>query len=296
MFNLDGTALASQLRVHYPDIMPAREKERQRLGIADNTPRGPRLSSSETYSRAMAMYRDTDLSIPEVARQCDVSESGFSQFMRFYHKDIIAAKAGRRKAAGADSAARKAGRLSGNGCLYGPQDDTVAQYSAALELYRTTGLTLDEIVARTGVPYEGFRGYLHRWHEDGIDKGKLRHTAAKYAPAIESLRSNPRPVTAVAKEFGFNPDVFRAYLKAHEPELAAEQGMVRLPGGKLVKKSSGEKYGPAVAEYASSAEPLVDIARRHGLVYNSIVNFILRNCPEAKENHQKLVEKAARTV
>ena len=36
MFGHDGSALASQLRFHYPDVIPFREKLRKRLGIADS--------------------------------------------------------------------------------------------------------------------------------------------------------------------------------------------------------------------------------------------------------------------
>lgn len=285
MFHHDATALAAQLRMHYPDIIPAREQQRRRLGIADNAQRGPRRSSVAAYTRAVEMYRDTNLSIPEVARRCEVSESGFGQFMRFYHKEIIAAKARARKAAGATAATRKRGNLSANGRRYNPDEATEAQYTAALALYRSTGLTIEEIASRTGVPAEGFRGYLRRWHADDIDKTTRRPAAAKYAPAIASLRARPRPVAAVAAEFGLNPEVFRSYLKAHEPALAQEQGMIRLPGGKTVKKNAYEKYRTAIDEYTTSDEALSTIARRHGLTYNSLLNFIRRNCPTAREMH-----------
>ena len=39
-FGLDGTNLARQLRTHYPDVLEFRERERQRLGLNDNLPRG----------------------------------------------------------------------------------------------------------------------------------------------------------------------------------------------------------------------------------------------------------------
>ena len=40
LFGVDPTGLSSQLRVHYPDVIPAREALRQRLGIADRLHRG----------------------------------------------------------------------------------------------------------------------------------------------------------------------------------------------------------------------------------------------------------------
>lgn len=308
LFNLDGSALAAKLRVHYPDIIPNREKLRQRLGIADNTHRGPRQWCMEAYADALEMYRDTDMTIPEVAEKCSVSKSGLCQFMRFYHKDIIAVKSARRKAAKKRVGVRKPGKLAGNGNTYGPKPETVALNAPALEMYRNTSMTIDEIIEKTGVPEAGFKGYLHQWHRgeklrrrgyewDGESEPDLRgtkqflkSTAAKYAPAIASLKEKPRHVAEVAVEFGLNPEVFREYLKTHEPELAARHGMTRRANGKLVKRSSFEKYAQAIHEYATTAEPLKSIAQRHGIVYNSICGFISRNCPEERESHRRIVE------
>jgi hypothetical protein len=133
--------------------------------------------------------------------------------------------------------------LLGNGRKYEPLPATVQKYAAALELYRDTALTMKEIVRRTGVPAEGFRFYLHKWHRalvlerSGIEaaedtelniarsRTRMKTVAAKYAEAIESLRQHPRPVARVAVEYGHHPEVFRGYLCKHEPELAARLGL-----------------------------------------------------------------------
>lgn len=162
MFGLDGTALASQLKVHYPDVIPARERLRKRLGIADNTHRGARPWSREGYEKAVAMYGASDLTLAEVATECGVSKSGLCQYMRFYHPDVLAGRQSRRKAAAAGD--RKAGAPSGNGSVYGPSEATVARYAAAVQLYRTTDKPVDAIAADTGVPLPGLRAYLRRWH------------------------------------------------------------------------------------------------------------------------------------
>ncbi len=309
MFGLDGSALAAQLRSHYQGVIEAREKVRQTYGIADNTHRGPRQSCIEAYSEAMLMYRDTDMTISAVADKCNVSKSGFCQFMRFYHKDIISHKAARRKASSANGIKKERGTLAGNGNIYGPKPETVALYAPALELYRNTSLTVKAIIAETGVPYSGFKSYLRKWHSDDrmkrggfgndacneADQCALPHghksTAGKYAAAIASLKDNPRPVAKVAKEFKHNPEVFREYLKKHEPGLINSQGMMRMAGGKLVKRSAMEKYRAAIEEYANNTDTLKCISARHGIVYSSIENFITRNCPEVRDIHNKLVER-----
>ncbi len=308
MFRLNAASLAAQLRYHYQDVIPNRERMRALLGFADNKPRGARRECAETYARAVKMYRDTEMTICEVAEACDVSPGGLSQHLRFYHKAVIEHKEQLRERSVKKVGHRKPGKLSGNGHLYGPKPETQAKYADALELFRTTGMTIRDIVAATHVPYAGFAGYLHQWHRgeklrrrgyewDGESdpdlqgtKHFLKSTATKYADAIESLKTDPRPVAKVAAEFGLNPEIFREYLKTHEPALAASQGMTRLANGRLVKRSSAEKYAPLIREYATTAESLKSIAERHGIIYRSIYGYVVRNCPDEREAHRRLVE------
>ena len=58
-------------------------------------------------------------------------------------------------------------------------------------------------------------------------KRYLKSTAAKYAPAFESLRANPRPIMRVAAELGIPPESLRQYLHMHEPELVAAVKVAR---------------------------------------------------------------------
>ena len=295
-FGTDGTALANFMRIHYPDILVRREEIRQRLGIGDNVWHGARPACVKQYAAAVEMCRDTDMTLPQVAETCQVSLSGLSQHLRFYHKEILRQKKQRRDAAKAERK-NALGELMGNGRLYKPSDKTERKYAKALALYRDTAMTMKDIIEQTGVPAEGFRSYLHQWHRDlvleraGLDsddnstdlrsaRKRMKTVAAKYAPAIESLRENPRPVAKVAEEFGFNPEVFRDYLHKHEPELAQRQGMKRAANGKLLSRQGEEKYAEAVRLYATTAEPLKSIAQRLGLVYVSVGGYIRRNYPE----------------
>lgn len=293
IFNLDGPALASQLRVHYPEVIPNRERIRKQLGIADNIHRGARESSKNAYKEAVKMYRETDLTLPEVAEKCDVSVGGLTQFLSFYDQKALNDKAERRYAARRQPGQRTPGARSGNGRKYGPNAETIARYAPALALYRNSGMTLEKIAEETGVTVEGFRGYVSQWHLDDREnrKGAVRSTRGKYQTAIDSLKAHPRPIAEAAAEFGFNPDVFRQYLKTHEPELASRQGMIKMADGKFVKRSSYVKYKEAIEEYATSAESLKTIAERRGLVYNSLMGFVNRNCPDERDRHQKVVEK-----
>lgn len=306
-FGTDGTALANFMRIHYPETLVWREKVRRRLGINDNIWHGARPECTKQYAEAVEMYRDTEMTMMEVAAACNVSPSGFSQHLRFYHKEILEQKKQIRETAKAKRQ-QVLGELTGNGRVYRPSPATKQRYAQALELYRNTTLTMKEIVRRTGVPAEGFRFYLHKWHKDlvierlGISSNVSGHTdlrkarkrmktvAAKYEEAIKSLRMTPRPVAEVAAEFGLHPEVFRDYLHKHEPELARQQGMMKTANGKIVSRRSVEKYAEAVRLYGTTTETLKSIAARLGLTYNSVGGYIRRNYPEVMALHQNLLK------
>lgn len=237
-FNLDGTSLSNQLKLHYPEILERREKTRVRLGLADNFLRGAHPDSVEAYAAAVELLRTTDMNLPAIAKKCGVSIGGLSQYLRFYHKELLEQKNGERQEA---AQSRQPGKASGNSRIREPHPESCEKYRESLELYRTTGLTVKEIVARTGVSLGGFCNHLRKWHRDlmlerrGVvpasdcnayeldlkqSKRYLKSTASKYAGAIESLRTTPRLLAQVASEYGFNPDTFRDYLHRHEPELA----------------------------------------------------------------------------
>ena len=241
-FGVNATALANFMRVHYSEVLKRREEYRIRLGISDNIRRGVRPDCREQYAAAVELYRTTDMSVKAVAEQCKVSAGGLLQHLRFYHQPLLKEKKETRRQAKL-AGKKKRGALLGNGRKYEPLPATVQKYAEALAMFRDTALTMKEIVRRTGVPAEGFRFYLHKWHRalvlerSGIvaaedaelniarSRQRMKTVAAKYAEAIESLRQHPRPVSYVAREFGHHPEVFRSYLRKHEPELAASLGL-----------------------------------------------------------------------
>lgn len=204
------------------------------------------------------------------------------------------------------------GHQTGNGRKHVPEPETVEKYKEALELYRNTALTVKDIAQKTCVPLEGFRYYLRTWHRDlilehrggditsadrdNIDlkqtKRYLKSTAAKYAEAIAKLKSGGGgTIAAVAKEFGLNAETFRMYLKEHEPQLASQYGMMKTANGKNVSRRATEKYAEAIKLYETTNEELKSIAKRLGIVYNSLGNYVRRNRPEVIERHRNLLKK-----
>lgn len=308
-FGLNGTALANFMRVHTPQILEWREKVRHRLGINDNLPRGLQPKYQAQYAEAVHRYATTDESMAQIAAACGVSERGFSQHLHFYHRELLQHKLESRKAA-CGRQPKQFGQLTGNGSCYKPHRKTVEKYDSALALCQHTSLTIREIASRTSVSVSGLCHYLHKWHRElvlerlGIsgevdeksdlrsNRDRIKVVAAKYSKAIRSLRQQPRPVAQVAAEFGLSPEVFRIYLHKHEPELARQQGMVRIENGHSVLRRSREKYAEAIEQYASSAESLKSIANRMGLTYNSLCSYVHRNHPEVADIHRQLLRQA----
>lgn len=305
MFNLDGSCLGKQLRAHYPEIVERRENERRKRGISDNYHRGARPYAVNAYSAAVQMLETTDMTIGEVAGKCKVSFSGLREHILQYHKNLVKQRMDKRHEG---ERLPKIGRIGGNGAIRLAKEEQNELYAEALELYRTTSLPMKEICAMTGKTIAGFGHYLRMWHKDLIFKrrgvelpedasdresldGVKRSSpwvAEKYSSAIAELASGGISVEAVARKYGFIPEVFRTYLKKNHYELWHRMGMIELSGGRRVLRRSFEKYKDAIEAYETSAETLKSIAKRMNIPYNSIGGFIHRNMPEVIERHNRI--------
>lgn len=305
-FGLDGSNLGRQLRTHYPGIIEWREKVRERLGLCDNLPRGTRRYCKEQYAKAVELLRsDRYITTQEAAATCGVSYAGLEQHLLFYHKELVKRRIEIR---GKAVKQQRKGEITGRGTVRAPSAETVKKYAEAVHLYSTTPMSASQIAKQTGVSKKNFYGYLHRWHldlvckrknipyEEGkpIEWSKIRKynpaTKAKYAEAIRRLKESGLPTAQVAAEFGLHPECFRQYLKEHEPELHARQGMVKTDNGKVMAHHSMEKYGEALHLYATTTESIKSLARRFGFNDCSFGQFIGRHFPEAVEKHKKLVQ------
>lgn len=305
MFSLDPTSLGNQLRAHYPEILERRQLERQRLGIQDNQHRGARPQSKEYYSEAVEQLWMTDKTISAVAKELGVSQSGLHEHLLFYHKNLIRHRADKRMRARAQ---KVHGALMGNGSCRVPSAAVLDKYREAVRLFSTTSLTLRKIAEKTGVSVGGLRNHLYAWHKElifarrGLDYSKepglvlsqtkhyLKSTSEKYAKAIVELKNSSCSTANIAARYGLHAECFRAYLREHEPELYARQGMKRTDDGRLMLRQCEEKYGEAIRIYETSVESLKSIAQRFGLQYNSLGGYIRRNFPNVIMRHNEQVK------
>lgn len=300
IFDVNCSSLASQLRRHYPEIVPRRELERKRMGITINLQYGARKWSKEGYATAVEMLQSSDMTIGEVASACNVSYTGLREHIIAYYPQITTQREIKRTNA---TGRKMRGERNGNWAIHEPEHSSIEKYEKAIELYRTTSLEVKEIARIASVNLGGLRYHIRIWHprlmaqRRGFDenvpieqtKRYKKSTAEKYADAIERLKNSNLPTSRVAAEFGLNPEVFRMYIKEHYPELTAVRGMTKADNGKTVSNRSAEKYAEALNIYQTTSESLKSIARRLGLTYNSLGGFIRRNYPEAIERHKSLL-------
>ena len=85
IFDVNSSSLASQLRRHYPEVVPRRELERRRMGITINLQYGARKWSKEGYATAVEMLQSSDMTIEEVANVCNVSHTGLREHILAYY-------------------------------------------------------------------------------------------------------------------------------------------------------------------------------------------------------------------
>ena len=197
------------------------------------------------------------------------------------------------------------------------------RYAAALGLYRTTKMSVAEICRQTGSHLSPFRSYIYRRHRDmmfaryGIETtgtvaataklrerfGQQKNTRVKYRDAIrtcDDVAYIEFNVAQIARMFRLAPSALGNQLRVHYPEILERREKERRRLGVNDNLHCGVKpwckvqYAEAVHLYETATEPLKAIAKRMGIQYNSIGDFVRRNRPDAIAAHNRLVEQEER--
>lgn len=188
--------LRNQLKRHFPDVIPNRDKLRRQLGLAKQPIRGLKPSTTAKYAPAIAMLRETDLTVKEVAEKCKVSFYGLQQHLLFYHKDVAEKRLAQRTQA-LSKTLRRGDKDSCNRTV-GSRSEAEALYADAIELYRTTSRTATDIAVELGFNPHNLISYIQRWYrEDMTIHQKLRQEQAEERRMQRKVRmENSRIVKA----------------------------------------------------------------------------------------------------
>lgn len=148
IFDVDSLSLLGQLRRHYPEIVPQRERERERMGISANLQYGARKKTTETYNRAIEVLLSSEMTIEEVADECHVSHTGLREYILAYHPEVTLDR--EQKCSGTKVAAEK--------------------YAPAIELLQTTSLSMADIAKSLSINIGSLRKYVSKHRADLLSR------------------------------------------------------------------------------------------------------------------------------
>lgn len=177
-------------------------------------------------------------------------------------------------------------------------------YGAALELYRTTDMTVKKICEQTGTPVTAFRAYLWRYHRElmfarhGIEippgkaaKVRLRkksgQTAAAHAKYKDAIRACDDTayiefnVSQIARLFGLNPTALGNQLRNHYPEILERRERERHRLGvndnlhRGVKPWCKEQYAEAVEHLRTTEDTIRQTADLYELSPSGLQEHLL---------------------
>lgn len=309
MHGVKPECLRNQLKRHFPEVIQQREQLRDALGYSVPGNRGLKVATVKKYAPAIELLRDATLTVREVAQRCGVSYLGLQQHLIFYHKDI----ADSRMLFRTDALLKpvKERKESAIGGVRSPRPETVAHFASALELYRTSALTLPEISERCHVNERAFASYLKNWYPEERERRKQERerklkekkeaeknrpdrsgiTVARklYTPAITLLQQG-KTLSEVARELGVDLSNLSGWLRRNHPEVLeqCDAGMMVLPSGRKVCRRTWKRFEP-VAEYMSShpSKTTVYVASKFSVPLSSVGKHISTHYPEIWERHCK---------
>lgn len=178
------------------------------------------------------------------------------------------------------------------------------RYGAALELYRSTGLSVKEICEQTGTGLMGFRSYLQRYHRDlmfarhGVTvapevaastrmwkpKGQTPAAHAKYREAVmacDDAAYIEYNVSQIAHMFGLSPTGLGNQLRNHFPWIIERRERLRsrlgladnLPRG--ARRWCEEQYAEAVEHLRAIDDTVEQTAELFGLSFTGLRQHLL---------------------
>jgi len=312
LYGLEPECLRIQLKRHFPEILSARNELRARLGYRESGNVGLKAKTAEKYAPAIALLRDTGLTVREAAARTGVSYQGLQQHLLFHHKDLAES----RMLARTDALLRpvEAGGVAACGGVRAPRPEAQALYAPAVELFRTSDLPLTEIARRCGVSAHNLSSYMRKWHQkelvqrreareaavaarreeqaERVDRSRAALARERYEPAVEMLRER-KSLTETARALGLDLSNLSAWMKRNRPEVLeqARAGMMVAPSGALVLRTKYERYAPVAAYIAAHpAEPTASVACRFGVPASTLVKTMARVFPEAWSRHKACLE------
>lgn len=183
----------------------------------------PRPEVRERYREAERLYRETPLTIPEIADRLGMNRHTLSGYLQTWCRETVFARRGAEYREGASLSDTK---------HYLPS--TAAKYAPAIERLRRSGLPTAKVASEFGLHPECFRAYLREHFPElharqGMTRAAngrtvSRRSMEKYAEAIRLYETTDEDLKSIALRLGLTYNSLGGFLRRNFPELIARRG------------------------------------------------------------------------
>lgn len=191
-----------------------------------------------------------------------------------------------------------------------PRKGTEKRYAEAVEMYRTTDLTVAEIAQKCNLQVNNLKSHLQRCcrsdmamrkqqRREKVERQKQEraldsHSRAavanrKYSPALKLIEEGATYEEA-AETLGVNAEYLCRWVMKYHADIHGQEHRnqtVWLPEGTSCTRESWAMFGEAATVYCETDESLNSIARRFGLPPTSLSHFLERKFPQAVARRKK---------
>ena len=203
--------LSQHIRFYYQDVMNEREQLRKRAGerkrgerAGNGKLREPKAETEKKYAEALALYRNTTLTLKEIVAQTGVPMGGFRAYLRTWHNDLVLERSG----------------------LVNRIGEKV--YAEAIAELKAGKGTTESVAKAFGFCPETFRDYLYK-HEPELAKalGRMQNrngrqvscrSEKKYAEAIRIYETTPENLKSIAQRLGLVYNSLGGYVRRNYPD------------------------------------------------------------------------------
>lgn len=233
--NVSVSALRQHLLYYHHELLDRRFEIRQhakgtkRKGHVTGSGKRhePLPESKKRYQEAERLYRETSLTVREIAERLNMKLSTLSFYLRTWCQEVLFTRRG--------AEYREGATLSGTK-QYLPS--TAAKYAPAIERLRNSNLPTSKVAAEFGLHPECFRSYLREHYPElyarqgmiRIANGRLvsQRSLERYAEAIRLYETTDEDLKSIAQRLGLIYNSLSGFIRRNFPELIARRNAIKV--------------------------------------------------------------------
>ena len=216
------------MRFYHSDIL---KQKRQRRKVAEATKTFGKLTGNgrmykpapateKKYAEALDLYKNTTMTMKDIAKHVGVSSEGFRSYLHKWHKNLVLERLGVAGDVDENIDLRKAKRRL----------KTVAvKYEGAIESLRQNPRPIAKVAVEFGFRPDVFREYLNK-HEPELaarqgmtcsasGKKISRRSEEKYFVAMKLYETTPESLKSISKRLGLTYNSLGGYIRRNYPEV-----------------------------------------------------------------------------